>query len=163
MRECPIEDGNGAELILAYGAGTLDPQTEAAFQQHMRSCESCRELAAAQREVWSALDHWTPVPVSSDFDEKLFRRIAQEEQSTWWQRLWSANWSWRPALPVAAACAVLAAVVLLKAPESAPQPVTPVQPKVQIEQVERALDDMELLKSLGVEVPAEQVKSTERI
>jgi len=163
MRECPIEDGSGAELILAYVAGTLDPEREAAFEQHMRNCQNCRELAAGQRDVWSALDHWTPVPVSQDFDEKLFRRIAAEERSTWWQRIWRANWSWRPALPVAAACAVLAAFVLLKTPDSAPAASVPAQPQVQIDQVEHALDDIDMLKTLGVEVPAEQTKSTERI
>lgn len=163
MRECPIEDGKGAELILAYAARTLDPQMELAFEEHMRICEDCRRMAAAQREVWSALDSWTPAPVSQDFDEKLFRRIAEEEQSTWWRRLWGASWSWRPAMPVAAACAVLAAIVLLRNPAPSPAPVVPVQPKVQIEQVEHALDDMDLLRNIGVELPADQNKSTEKM
>lgn len=162
MRECPIDDGSGPELILAYGARTLDPETEAVFERHMRTCKRCSDAAAAQREVWFALDDWTPAQISSDFDQKLFRRIAEEEQSTWWRGFWGANWSWRPTMPVAAACAVLAAIFILKSTETAPAPIVP-QPNVQIEQVEHALDDIDLLKNLGVEVPAQRPHSTERI
>ena len=163
MRECPIQDGSAAELMVAYGARALDPNTELAFERHMAKCSNCRELAAAQRELWHALDYWTPIPVSPDFDEKLFRRIAEEEQRAWWQRLWAANWSWRPAMPVAAACAVLAVFFLLKNTSPAAAPVSPAQPNIQIEQVEHALDDIDLLTNLGVATPTEGTHSTERI
>ena len=159
--ECPLHSANGAELIVSYIAHTLAPEAEAAFAQHLTVCEPCREMAAAQQSVWSALDEWTPAPVSADFDETLFRRIAEEEHSTWWQRLLRANWSWRPAMPVAAGCAVLVAAFLLRTPFTAPQPHA--QPKLQIEQVEHALDDLEMLKQLGVTVPADQVPTAEKL
>ena len=160
--ECPIKHGEGAELMIAYGAGTLAPETELALERHIQVCAKCREIAQAQKEVWSSLDTWTPAPVSPTFDERLYQRIAAEEQSKWWRRLFHANWSWRPAMPVAAACAALVAVFLLKGPAGDQQIPSQTPPKPQIEQVERALDDMEMLKQLSVAVP-EPASSPEKI
>lgn len=154
MERCPLENGTAAELVLAYGARTLDADQHAAFERHMSSCPGCRELAAAQQTVWWALDTWTPEPISSNFDEKLYRRILLEEQSHWWQRLFRADWSLRPAMPVAAACGVLIAAFLLRSPEPTPAPPSSSQPKLRIEQVERALDDIDMLKQFGVENPS---------
>jgi len=162
MRDCPLTNGNSAELIVGYGARTLAPEMEMAFERHLLTCEACRELASAQRELWSALDAWTPVPVSANFDEKLYQRIRMEEQGKWWQRLLWANWSWRPAMPVAAACAALIAAFVLKSPTPGPVPEL-TQPKVQIQQVERALDDIDMLDKLGFANPSEKTSSTERL
>jgi Putative zinc-finger len=151
MERCPYENGNGAEVVLAYGARTLAPDEAAAFERHMLVCAGCRELAAAQQAVWSALDAWKPEPISSNFDQKLYQRILTEEQSPWWQRLFRANWSWRPAMPVAAACGVLIAAFLLRSPQPTLAPPSGSHPEVRIEQVERALDDIDMLKQLAVE------------
>jgi len=162
MERCPFENGNGAEVVLAYGARTLAPDESAAFERHMLACARCRELAAAQRSVWSALDAWTPEPISSNFDEKLYQRILEEEHSPWWRRLLRANWSLRPAMPVAAACGVLIAAFLLRSPEPTLAPPSGSQPKVRIEQLERALDDIDMLKQLAVE-SSPQTHSSEKI
>jgi len=162
MERCPLEIGNAGELVLAYGARTLTPDQAAAFERHMLSCAGCREMAAAQQAVWSALDAWTPEPISSNFDEKLYQRIVAEEQSPWWRRLFRTNWSLRPAMPVAAACGVLIAAFLLRSPQSVPAPQSPAQPRLRIEQVERALDDIDMLKQLGVE-SSSQARSQEKI
>jgi hypothetical protein len=162
MERCPYESGNGAELVLAYGARTLAPDEAAAFEWHMLACATCRELAAAQQNVWSALDAWTPEPISPNFDEKLYQRILQEEQCPWWRRLLRADWSLRPAMPVAAACGVLIAAFLLRSPQSTLAPTSGSQPKVRIEQVERALDDIDMLKQLAVE-SSSQPRSPEKI
>jgi len=162
MERCPFENGNGAEVVLAYGARTLAPDESAAFERHMSACARCRELAAAQRSVWSALDAWTPEPISSNFDEKLYQRILEEEHSPWWQRLLRANWSLRPAMPVAAACGVLIAAFLLRSPEPTLAPPSGSPPKVRIEQLERALDDIDMLKQLAVE-SSPQTHSSEKI
>jgi anti-sigma-K factor RskA len=161
MRDCPLVIGKSAELIVGYGARTLTPDEEAAFESHMLTCQDCRELAAVQRELWSALDEWTPVAVSPNFDEKLFERIRAEERGAW-RGLWLGNWSWRPAMPVAAACAILVAAFLVKspAPTAAPQAI---QPQVQIQQVEQALDDIEMLTTLGVEGQLEKPGASEKI
>jgi hypothetical protein len=140
-----------AERIVAYHAGTLDPQAEAAFEWHLKACAICRQLSAAQQAVWSALDIWQPLPISPDFDQKLFRRIAAEERLRWWQRLSPVRLSWRPAVSLAVACAALLVAFLLRTPASVPTPPAPPQAKFQIEQVEHALDDMDMLKQIGVE------------
>jgi anti-sigma factor RsiW len=161
--ECPNKKGNDIELIVAYAARTLDPANEAEFERHLESCASCRELAAAQRAVWAALDELTPVPVSTNFDSKLYQRIAEEQRLAWWQRVLRADWSWRPAMPVAAACVVLIVAFLVKnaGPSIALQ--QPAQPQLQIEQVERALDDMDMLKQAGVEFALEKNTPREQI
>jgi anti-sigma factor RsiW len=144
--ECPIEDGSGEELMVAYCARTLDPEREARLERHLGSCAKCRDLARAQRELWSMLDAWPKVTVPASFDDRLFQRITREESRAPWRDWLSTNWSWRPAVPVGVACAALVAAFLLKTPAVRPEP-----PKPQIEQVEHALDDMEMLSQLGVE------------
>jgi hypothetical protein len=161
--DCPLQSGKGTELIISYGAGTLEPETQAAFAAHRKTCAQCREVAAAQLEVWSALDEFHPLPISADFDEKLYRRIAEEEQYTWWQRLLRTNWTWRPAMPAVAACAVLIAAFVLKTPWSTTPPDVPSQPKLQIEQVERALDDLEMLKQVGMEAAPDKAPVSEEL
>ena len=160
--ECLGESKSGAELIIAYGAGTLAPEVRFALEQHLEACEKCRAIAEAQRAVWSALDSWVPEPVSPNFNEALYRRIGADQHYPWWRRLFQARWSWRPAMPVAAACAALIAVFLLKGPAEQ-QPSSQPAPAPQIEQVERALDDMDMLKQLGVAAPRETPSSPEQI
>jgi negative regulator of sigma E activity len=101
--------------------------------------------------------------VSSNFDARLYQRIAEEQHSPWWQRLFRADWSWRPAMPVAAACAVLVVAFLVKNSGSSVTPQQQAQPQLQIEQVERALDDMDMLKQAGVEFALEKNTPREQI
>ncbi len=156
--QCPKENGNAAELMIAYVAEALEPATQIALERHIAVCADCRDMAARQKTVWDALDHWKPAPISPDFDEKLYHRIAQEEQQGWWRCLASANWSWalRPAMPVAAACAALIVAFLIRGPLSDRDAAPQVQPQVSIEQVERALDDVDLLKQLTPASPVEE-------
>jgi len=161
MMECPLKNGNGDELLVAYSAGSLAPEVEFALDQHLERCESCRSIAEAQRELWAALDSWTALPVSPDFNQRLHQRIAAEERSKGWRRLLQANWSWRPALPLAAVCAALLVAVLLRDPGSERETPVQVVQTPQIEQVERALDDMDMLKQLIVTTPAEPTATEE--
>ncbi|HLJ50265.1 MAG TPA: zf-HC2 domain-containing protein [Bryobacteraceae bacterium] len=156
--QCPKENGNAAELMIAYVAEALEPATQIALERHITQCADCREMAAQQKAVWDALEDWKPAPISSDFDEKLYQRIAQDEQRGWWRRLTGANWSWafRPAMPVAAACAALIVAFLIRGPLSEYDSTPQVQPQVSIEQVERALDDVDLLKQLTPSAPVEE-------
>lgn len=78
--DCPLKTGEGTELFISRSARALSPETEAALEQHLTVCEDCRQLAEVQGRLWSALDAWTPTPVSRDFDEKVYAKIATEEQ-----------------------------------------------------------------------------------
>jgi anti-sigma factor RsiW len=148
--ECPTKSGKGPELFIAYAAQTLPPATLAALERHCGECAECREAAEAQRRVWAALDAFEPEYISSSFDRKLYARIAEEDQRR------GIHWSPRPAIPVAAACAFVLAGYLFRTP-SAPPPPDPraaVESRVDIEQVERALDDIDMLQQMGVVLPA---------
>jgi anti-sigma factor RsiW len=159
---CPVED-DGDELIIAYGARTLDPEQQLELERHLKICVRCRELAQAQRAVWSALEAWPTAVVSENFDERLYRRIALERQSSGWRNWFPTSWSMRPALPVGVACAALVAAFLLKDPALRPLPQASIQPQPAIEKVEQALDDMEMLTQLGVESAAEKAAASEKI
>jgi len=149
---CPLERSVAEELIVAYAARTLDPEQEAEFERHLETCTNCRELAVQQRALWSVLDEWRPLPVSADFDQRLAQSIASTSGSNWWRGLVS-NWGWRPAIPVAAACAVLVFAFLLKDNDRLRAPAAESPGPLHIEQqVEHALDDMDLLRQIGVDV-----------
>jgi anti-sigma factor RsiW len=154
---------NNPDWIVAYSAGTLDAPTQAALELHLLECPECRQLAESQKAVWAALDHWPPASISTDFDQRLYARIAQQEQEHWWQRLSHWNWSWRPAMPVAAACAALIAAFLLKPPAPVPVNDAHAPQRIQIEQVESALDDMDMLKQITSVTSADSSPSPEKI
>jgi len=149
--DCPIKGGKdaAADLIVGFCAGSLDPATLVAFERHLEHCTECSAQVLAQRSLWQALDQLPAPRINPDFDEKVFQRIAQEEALG----ILASHrlLSWRHALPLAAACVALGTAVFMKSPEptQAP-PVTPPQ-AVQIEQVEHALDDLDMLKQMGFE------------
>lgn len=153
---CPIQSGEWDELYVGYVARTLPVQTRASLDFHLAECEECRALAAAQSSVWAALDSWEPAEISPHFDAALFERIAFEESHPWYSK-WLQGWSFRPAMPLMAACAALILALLLHTPAAEPKPdgAKVQQSHVDIEQVERALDDIDMLKQVGV-VPAQR-------
>ena len=161
--DCPMKAAGGEEVILAYAGHSLGPEESVEFERHLEGCAECRRIAAAQREVWSALDAWMPPPVSENFDARLFARIAGQERWHWHSRLVASlrGIGFRPMVPVAAACAAVMGVFLLRTPQI---PSHPAQPQTQtidarqqmdVNQVERGLDDMEMLRQLGVLAPAQ--------
>jgi anti-sigma factor RsiW len=81
---CLLEFDQRAELIVGYGARTLDPDTAAAFKRHIDSCNECRSAAALQKAVWAALDEWHDTPISPDFDRRVFQRIATTDRCGGW-------------------------------------------------------------------------------
>jgi hypothetical protein len=132
---CLRDNLKGADLLMGYLEGTITSEERAKLDQHALACVECRGLLAVQ----GMLDEQVP-EVSADFDARLYARIQWDEQRKWWRLLW------RPAVPLAAAAAVLVVVFMVRTP------VTPVDdPKqasmdrVEIEQLEQALDDLELL------------------
>lgn len=143
---CIKNDPQGVEILTDYCAGALDSIRAAELESHLRECTGCRELAEAQRLVWEALDAWKPVEVSSDFDARVYARIAVEHRTPFWRRL-VAN----PLAPVTAAVAVLALVMAVRTTEMhAPAPQGSLPPsvsteRIDLQQVQQALDDLDLL------------------
>jgi anti-sigma-K factor RskA len=134
-----INNTKGLESVMDYCAGALDPAQTAAIEQHLRECAPCREIVEAQRSLWQTLDAWKPIEVSSDFDARLHARIAQEQSAPWWQL---ANY-WKPALSIAALAGVLALIVVVRTPGT--KPPAPAQQQINIQEVQQALDDLNLL------------------
>lgn len=154
---CPIESQETAELLLAYTAQRLEAEKAAIFEQHIETCPSCREFANAQQAVWKALDAWEAMPVSPDFDRRLYRRI--EERGSWWNLLLRPFQPVlvRQGLPIAAAACLLVMVgVLVERPVvmNVEQPAVQVE-SVQADQVDTALEEMEMLREFHRTVRAD--------
>ena len=146
-------------MLLEYTAGRLAPGEAAALEAHLESCARCREFARSQNMVWQALEAWEAEPVSLDFDRRLFARIEQAPLS-WWARL--TGQVMHHAVPVAAAAGVMIlAGLMLERP--AVTPVAPPQESAQVgtlgpEQVQSALDDMQMLRDFNHLVRADSAE-----
>jgi hypothetical protein len=145
---CPLTTHDHADL-LEYSAGAV---TGGAIEAHVESCGECRRFVQEQRAVWAALEAWDAPAVSPDFDQKLFRRIANDR--SWWDRLT------RPLRPLvvhrglaaaAVACLLITAGLML---ERTSGPAAPAKPdaaivEIQPEQLEKALDAMDVLSEFS--------------
>lgn len=122
--------------VLDYCAQKLSSNAAAEFERHMSVCADCRSKVESQQQVWQALDAWDAPTVSADFDRKLRARIAESESKPWWSR------GWRPAWSFVAASAAIAVALVVYTPDTTKIDVEP-------EQVESALEDLEMLKQLS--------------
>jgi hypothetical protein len=153
---CPLETRENAQILLDYCTRKLEPESVAALERHIAICGECREFASGQRAVWQALDNWEAAPVSADFDSRLYRRI--ETEVSWWDLLLRPfrPVTLRRSLPATAmACLLVMAGVILERPTVSPAPppadLTQMD-SVQPEQVEHALDAMEILNEFSQRV-----------
>jgi hypothetical protein len=125
-----------------------------ALAKHLEVCAACRELVAGHQTVLSALDIWEAPAASADFNRKLFARIEQEV-SLWDRLLQPFRPLWiRLTIPVAAAAsvAIMVGLVLEHRPVQ-PQPgPTELAPP---EQIEHALDDMQMLHDFNAATRAD--------
>ena len=152
--------GENADSLMEFVAGRLDAEATARVGLHLETCAACRELAAGQRAVWETLDSWKAAPVSPDFDRRLYARIGQDGSSWthWWNRFMRPlNPLFRHSVPIAAAAGVIVmAGLLMNRPPAIPASPVPHSAQVealQPEQVESALDDMEMLRQFNHLVP----------
>ncbi|MCC6344625.1 MAG: zf-HC2 domain-containing protein [Bryobacterales bacterium] len=158
LRECPLRAGEeNAAQLLDYCHHKLAPEPASAFERHMEHCPACRAFAESQTAVWNALDEFEAMPISEDFDQRLFARL-DEQAAPWWGRVWnrmaaSGPRIWRPAIPVAAVLLLAAGLWIHPFSPSAP-PTDPSIAKnpdhIDTEQVERTLEDMEMIRQFTV-------------
>ena len=159
---CPVECRENAEWLLDYCSRRLDAAKAAVLEKHMEVCPACRAFRDGQQTVWRALDAWEAMPVSGDFDRRLYRRIDTESQRSLWDRLMQPLRPMfvRPAFPLAAACLVVVAGFLIEQNPALLAP--PAQPSqiqaesIEAEQVERALEDIDMLRQLNVVPPGSE-------
>lgn len=133
---CLTKNEQGAELLTGYLAKTLDAAAMAEVDGHIQDCAECRGLVS----VWEKLDEFAAPEITPGFDARLYARIASEESRPWWRRL-----LWRPSVPLVAAGALVALGLLMvpRTPDAAKQ-----AGKTEIEQVEQAVNDLDLLLPL---------------
>jgi anti-sigma factor RsiW len=151
---CPLLAGETQEVLLDYAAGRLDRGRSASLEKHAESCPACAAWLAGQAALWSALDEWTPEPVSLDFNRQVWRRIEAAAAAPWYTRVADMFrfGGWKPAIPLAAAMLVVAAGFLLD--HQGTGPAVPAggagasggSSLMEVDQVERSLDDIQLLK-----------------
>jgi hypothetical protein len=159
---CPMQTGN-ADILLDYCARALDAERTAMLESHMAHCRECNEMARGQAEIWAALDAFDAEPVSAGFDRKLYARIAESERVPAWERFWApvreylhGRPAWQPVLSVAAASAMVAVVLLVRADLAQPGPATESAVDARgVEQAERLLEDLEMLRLLEGPAPAD--------
>jgi hypothetical protein len=156
---CLMGNRRGMDLLLSYCSQTLSCDDAPPVQRHVRVCAACGRFVAEQERIWAALDTWEDVPVSPDFNRKLYARIEAEEQRRGALARWRdcllaryGPFSWRAPAALVAASAVLVLTLIAVVPDNGRQPQPPERSKIEsidFEQVERALDDMSMLKQLG--------------
>ena len=153
---CPIETQENAELLLSYSARRLDAEKRLAVEAHMASCPACREFHDSQAALWAALDQWEARPISLDFDRRLYQKIEEQQQLGWWARIFGSARPMflRPALPLAAtACLLVVAGLIMNTPERTPAPAAEAPQVREVEQMERTLDDLEMLRQFNLAAP----------
>ena len=162
---CPLQNEN-PEFLMDFAAGSLDAVAMQKMELHVATCVECKGALDAQTAVWKALDEWEAMPVSIDFDAKLYERIDQQH-STVWGRLKSAilpteGWmNWRPAMSVAAVCLVLFGAFVLRVPDLDTsfdnEEIAAITLEAhEIEQAEKVLEDVEMVGTLTAEVKLDQ-------
>jgi len=156
---CPIVEEK-TELLVAYTAGELDADTARELREHLADCEACQAMAVDQAAVWKALDAWEAPPVSADFDQRLYRRIEEGAPLSWWDRLTRAFRAMplMQVVPLTVSAALLLTVGLLL---EYPVPHAPVRRSaefVHANQVEKTLDDLDLLGQFNTTEPGANVQ-----
>ncbi len=163
---CPMKSHQEAAVLMDYCSGRLAEDAAPDLELHLAECAACAEWVSAQKALWSVLNEWQAPPASAGFDRSLERRMWQTGDPSWLDRLRAVVWPARPALghsalgrPVlalATLCLVMVASLLLQNPWTQPPPESQVRTeKIEPEQVERTLDDMQMLRELGLALKPE--------
>lgn len=150
---CLKKSKEGAEILTDYCARTLDPVRKAEVDRHLEICGECRGMVEQQTRLWETLEQWRAPAVSAGFDARLYAGIAREEAAPSWRK-WLRRMLepavpvavWKPAASLVAACAVLAVALTVHPAPQRHETVPQVHAEqVDIEQVARALDDLDIL------------------
>lgn len=159
---------NQMDALISYGSGALSASRRETLERHLNDCEICRRAVDARKTVWDALDAYRAFEPSGDFDRRLYARIAEEARQPWWRiplSRYFTPFGFRAAAPVAAACIAICAAFIFRVPEPAPARPVAVEHRINVDQVERTLDDLDMLKQLTVfsvdkeEAPAQASQS----
>lgn len=156
--DCPLEFEENIDLLLDYSAGKLPAAKLSMLEEHMGVCSACAAFRVGQAEVWQALDAWEPAPVSMDFNRRLWQKIDAAEAAPWYRKLADSlrMGAWKPALPLTAAVFLVAAGFMMdhrtsvsfSQGTSASSSISDGVSVSEADQVEKTLDDLQLLRQL---------------
>ncbi|HEU5021395.1 MAG TPA: hypothetical protein VFT60_05875 [Bryobacteraceae bacterium] len=148
MTHCPTED-----VLLEYVAGALAGAQLAELELHTKECSRCDALVASQAAVWRSLNEWKPEPVSAGFNRELWRRIDADAAAPSW---WAGLRFWKQVAPLAVVLALVVTGFVMDR-QSHPPAATSAAAAVsasEADQLERALDDLQLLEAVDSVAPA---------
>ncbi|MEZ5397381.1 MAG: hypothetical protein R2724_32020 [Bryobacterales bacterium] len=142
-------------------AAPLTEDEQRAFESWLERDEELCALHVEQQALFAAMDGWADdVEPSTEFDRKLWARIeAEKARPSWTQAL--ASWlSWPRAAWVSCAAAAAIAAMVFLGPAEQPEPqsaVTKASLSVDdaqyMQELDRALDDMEMLMDFDALAP----------
>lgn len=142
---CPLNSAEHAVTLLDYAAERLPEPVRRHVAAHVATCPACRRFVTRQRALWHALDEFEPEAISRSFDRRVEGAARRRARPVWpvaLSRLFSGI-SWKPAIPAAA---VLALWMVASPP--VPQPVIHPEEPLNAEQVERTLEDLDMLQQI---------------
>jgi len=157
---CPWASRSGEARLLAFVAGRVRGPDGIRLRAHLEDCHRCSEYVAKQKAIWGILDEWEPEFTRPDFTSDVVVRVNNLPPENWFVqsgRFIMAR-MFRPACTVATISALLAISLYIRNPfvtstqapfaprvvAAAPQGISPVE----AEQMDRALDDLQLLHQL---------------
>lgn len=155
---CPAGD-----MLLDYAAGRLSRTQAAMFEKHADTCVHCSALRRSQAAVWQSLDEWKPAPVSAGFNRELWRRIDADALTSSWTNELAAVLQfrfWKRLAPLAIAVAlIVTGFVFNHASQQAHtvhtnSPTSIVVTASEADQLDRALDDIQLLDEVDAAAAA---------
>lgn len=168
---CPVQKSENAELVLDYFARRLSPETLTELDRHIELCPACQKTFGEQRQVWEALDLFEEenaahAAVSQEFDWNLRQRIEAEKEAGWLTQVWN-RWfaseplEWKPVHSFAAVAAALVLGISLYGPWTGTETAAVAVPgageaqvvTAEVERVETALEDLEMLSVLHAVKP----------
>jgi anti-sigma factor RsiW len=144
--KCPLSREDTADVLLDYSAGRLDKARASLLARHMETCDACAAFGVQQAALWSALDEWEPEPVSMDFNRRMWQKIDLLDAAPWHRRLADSLrlGSWKPGFALVAAVVLVATAFVMD--HSGAVAVSPSVSITEVDQVEKTLDDVQLLK-----------------
>jgi hypothetical protein len=151
---CPYRSEQDFGTLLDYMSGRLDSARTQTLETHMLVCADCAAFKTEQAEVWAALDLWEAPPVSLSFNREVLHTIEVEASAPWYRKLADSfrMGVWKPAFPLAAAVVVIAAGFLFDHQSVGTGTASPGISNAagvsitEVDQVERTLDDIQLLR-----------------
>lgn len=144
------------DRILDPTGTPLNKADQLEFECWLQQEPELRSMFEQQQALFQTMDLWESEEPSASFDQGVYARIQLDAESQpFWRRFLFA--SWKPALAAGIAAAALL-IGVYRSPEAPPQEIAvkAAPDAAYYEEIERALDDMEMLVDFDAfpELPA---------